>query len=135
MTRPVKKPDSPTQAKLEQLAALRARIVAASKPDAGELPEAQCGDLLLSHPNLHLALFAHLIEGGPEEGCTITLWGKDDGLGGLLNVKYAASKAFINAGSLQEWLGEAERMLSDPDAKWQRERNRKRPRKSYGYKR
>lgn len=131
MTRPTKKPDSPTQAKLDQLAALRARIVAASKPDAADMPEAQCADLVTSHPNLHLAMFAHLIDGGPDEGCTITLWGKDNGLGGILNVKYAGCKAFIDAGSLQEWLSEAERMLSDPEAKWQRERNRKRSR-AYG---
>lgn len=131
MTRQRRKDEESGDPRLVALAALRARIVAASKPDSVDLPEAQCGDLVTSHPNLHLAMFAHLIEGGPDEGCTITLWGKDNGLGGLLNVKYTGCKAFIDAGSLQEWLGEAERMLKDPEAKWQRERNRKRSR-AYG---
>jgi len=120
------------QAKLDQLRVLKERLIAASKPDHAGMPEAQAGDLVNSHPLLHAVLFAHLIDGGPDEGATVILWGKHNGLGGLLNVKPWGVQAFIDAGSLTEWLSMAEDMLGDPNAKWQREGRRQRPRKSQG---
>lgn len=120
MTKGANGSGKPGNAKIEALLALRKKIVSAAKPDAESLPDASVVDLVEAYPQLHLVMMAHLVDDGPEEGATITLWGKSEGLGGVLNVKPFGVRAFIDAQSLQEWLQTAEGMLSDPDTKWHR---------------
>lgn len=117
--------------KLQQLNDLKARLFKAAKSSEPDLEQAQAADLVAAYPLVHAMLFAHLIEGGPEEGATILLWGKDDGLGGIFNIRSWGKRAFIDAGSLQEWLQQAEDLLANPDTKWQSESRRKRSTKKF----
>jgi hypothetical protein len=121
------------RAKLQQVEELRNRIFAATKADQANLPEAQCADLVVQYPLMHSLLFMHFLEGGPEKGASLTLWGKDDGIGAVFSVSAWSKKAFFNAGSLQELLECIESHLRDPESKWHSERKAKRPTKSHGY--
>jgi len=112
-------------ATLTALRAMRERIKANVKSPDVDLSSAQCADLINSHPLLHAALFAHFIDETLEEGATLVLWGKEDGLGALLNMKPYSAKAFFNAGSLLELLDSFEAALGDPEFKWGRDRSRK----------
>lgn len=131
MTKQQSKLEVQASATLTALRAMRDRIKATVKSSDVSLAEAQCADLINSHPLLHAALFAHFIDETLEEGASLIIWGKEDGLGALLNMKPYAAKAFFNAGSLQELLDCCEAALGDPDFKWGRDRGRKgRSRKS-----
>lgn len=108
--------------KLAALNRLRSRIMAAAKPDNSTRPETVISDLVEEFPLLHLSLLAPFVEGGPEEGATLILWGREDGLGALLHLKHLRVKAFFDAPSLAELLQAMEKHLDDPDAKWQSDR-------------
>lgn len=118
--------------KLRAIEALRQRVAAAAKPDIGDGAIGHIADMVERYPLLVSVMTAHLERGGPDEGATILLWGKEEGLGGILNVKPLSVRAFIDAGSLQEWLDEAERLLGDPDHKWSKEKSKRSRRGSYG---
>ncbi len=117
---------------LTALRAMRDRIRSTVKSADPDLSHAQCADLINSHPLLHAALFAHFIDETLEDGATLVIWGKEDGLGALLNMKPYSAKAFFNAGSLQELLGCCEAALGDSDFKWGRDRRRRAPRRRSG---
>lgn len=114
--------------KLAMLNAMRSRIMAAAKPDNVSRPESVIADMVEEFPLLHLSLLAHLVEGGPDEGATIIMWGREDGLGALLHLKHMRVKGFFDAPSLAELFGAMESHLADPEAKWQPESPQK-PRK------
>lgn len=118
--------------KLQRIEELKQRIANASKPQADDAAIGHIADLSNTYPLLASVMTAHLEKGGPEEGATVLLWGKEEGLGGILNVKPLGVRAFINAGSLQEWLDEAERLLGDPGHKWDKEKRKRRQGGSYG---
>lgn len=135
MSKHVKQQTEAIENQLKQLEEMRRRLWASAKPDDSFASPACISDLIERYPSLHLAMMAGQLPNGPEEGATIILWGKPDGLGGILNMKPMGVKAFIDAGSLAEWLQTAEDMLNDPQAKWHREKpaNRSRKRnKGYG---
>lgn len=119
--------------KLRQIEAMRQRIMDASKPVKDDKSIGHIADMVVKYPLLCSVMTAHLERGGPPEGATILLWGKEDGLGGILNVKPLGVRAFIDANCLQEWLEEAERLLGDPDHKWAKDKAKARPRHSYGH--
>lgn len=119
--------------KLQRLEQLKERVRQAAKPAVDDAAVGHIGDMVDKYPLLVSVMTAHLEKGGPEEGATILLWGKEEGLGGILNVKPLGVRAFIDAGSLQEWLDEAERLLGDPEHKWAREKSKRRRRGSYGF--
>jgi len=62
--------------RLKDLESLKKRLRETAKPDADDAQCGHIGDLVNSHPLLTAMLTAHLLKGGPEEGATITLWGK-----------------------------------------------------------
>lgn len=132
MSHPKRQSEAQLSAKLSQIETLRRRIAAASKPESEDGQLGHIADMVESYPLLSAVMTAHLERGGPAEGATILLWGKDTGLGGILNVKPLGVRAFIDAGSLVEWLTLAERMLEDPETKWQKDKPRKRSGNSYG---
>jgi hypothetical protein len=119
--------------KLKQIELLRQRIMDAAKPVRDDLSIGHIADMSDKYPLLCSVLTAHLERGGPAEGATILLWGKEDGLGGILNVKPLGVRAFIDANCLLEWLGEAERLLGDPNHKWAKDKPKGRPKQSYGH--
>lgn len=119
-------------AKLKQIEELRKRIATAAKPDVGDPAAGHISDMVEKYPLLVAVMTAHLERGGPEEGATILLWGKEEGLGGILNVKPLGVRAFINSECLVGWLEEAERLLGDPDHKWDKDKAKARSRHSYG---
>lgn len=108
-------------AKLKQLEELKARVIAATKPDPERPALGHIGDMQEKWPLVTNLMTCHLLKGGPDEGATILLWGKEEGLGGIFNAKPLARRVFIDAGTLQEWLDEAERLLADPDGSWKPE--------------
>lgn len=118
--------------KLQRIEELKRRIAAAAKPDAGDVRVGHISDMVEKYPLLVSVMTAHLERGGPEEGATILLWGKEEGLGGILNVKPLGVRAFIDSECLVGWLDEAERLLGDPDHKWAKEGRKARQRGSYG---
>lgn len=125
--------------RLATLSSLRERIRKAAAVDAGKPEVGHIADATLERPLLANVLQAHLLEGGPEEGATIIIWGDPDGLGGMLNVKPLGVKGFFTAGSFLEALDCMEAMLADPDFKWKRDkpqkprRNKSRPFGKGGY--
>lgn len=119
-------------AKLKQLEELKKRVAEATKPDPNRPEVGHIGDMINKWPLVVSLMTVHLLKGGPEEGATITLWGKDEGLGGLFNAKPLGRKAFIDAGSLQEWLDQAEELLANPDSRLQKPGKRRRSTKSQG---
>lgn len=122
MSKNVKGQTEAMRKQLADLEAMRKRLVAAAKPDGVEDSPTCIADIMDRYPSLHLAMMAHMVEGGPDEGATITLWGKAEGLGGVLNVKPMGVRAFIDAGTVVEWLQTAEDMLNDPQAKWHKQK-------------
>lgn len=119
--------------KLRQIEALRQRIMDASKPVKDDVSIGHIADMVGKYPLLCSVMTAHLERGGPPEGATLLLWGKEEGLGGILNVKPLGVRAFIDSDTLQGWLDEAERLLGDPTHKWAKEKKAKRPGGSYGH--
>jgi hypothetical protein len=132
VSHPKRQSEAQLSAKLTQIETLRRRIAEACKPDKEDAARGHIADMVESYPLLSAVMTAHLEKGGPEEGATILLWGKEEGLGGILNVKPLGVRAFIDAGSLVEWLTLAERLLEDPETRWQKDKPRKRPGNSYG---
>lgn len=119
-------------AKLKQLEELRKRVFDATKPDPNRPEVGHIADMIAKWPLVTSLMTVHLLKGGPDEGATITLWGKEEGLGGIFNAKPLARRAFIDAGSLQEWLDQAEALLADPDSRLQKPGKAKRYRKPQG---
>jgi len=127
-----KQPERVLSEKLQKIEELKRRIVNAAKPDPDDATVGHISDMVEKYPLLCSVMTAHLERGGPEEGATILLWGKEEGLGGILNVKPLGVRAFIDSECLVGWLDEAERLLGDPNHKWAKEsrkprRNRSRP--------
>lgn len=119
-------------AKLQQIEALRRRVAEAAKPVREDQTIGHISDMVERYPLLVAVMTAHLERGGPAEGATILLWGKEEGLGGILNVKPLGVRAFIDSECLVGWLEEAERLLGDPDHKWAKEKKKGPQRHSYG---
>lgn len=119
-------------AKLKQLEELKKRVLEATKPDPNRPECGHIADMITKWPLVVSLMTCHLLKGGPDEGATITLWGKDEGLGGVFNAWPLQRKAFITAGSLQEWLDEAEELLANPDSRLQKPGKQKRSRRPQG---
>lgn len=125
--------------RLVTLADLRERIRKAAAVDAGRPEIGHISDATFGRPLLANVLQAHLLDGGPDEGATIIIWGDPEGLGGMLNVKPLGVKGFFTAGSFTEALDCMEAMLADPEFKWKRDkpqkarRNKNRPFGKGGY--
>jgi len=118
--------------KLEAIQAIKRRIFEATKADQEGTPNAQCGDLVERAPLLHSLLFMHFLDGGPEDGATVTFWGDSEGIGALLNVKAWNRKAFFRAGSLVELWELMEGHIGNPEAKWQGDKPKRSPRRPSG---
>lgn len=112
--------------RLELLEQLKKRLKEEARPDPSDPALGHVGDMTDRYPLMHVAMHAHLMEGGPSEGSKITLWGDDGGLGGVFSIPSLGLKMFFVAGSLQEALQSIEDALGDPDFKWKKERSQKR---------
>lgn len=119
-------------AKLKQLEELKKRVADATKPDPDRPECGHIGDMINKWPLVASLMTCHLLKGGPDEGATITLWGKETGLGGVFNAWPLGKKAYIDAGSLQEWLDQAEELLANPDSRLQNPGKKKPYRKPQG---
>lgn len=118
--------------KLQKIEELKRRVAAAAKPVKDDATIGHISDMVEKYPLLVAVMTAHLERGGPPEGATILLWGKEEGLGGILNVKPLGVRAFIDSECLVGWLDEAERLLGDPDHKWAKDKSKRRSGPSYG---
>jgi hypothetical protein len=118
--------------KLAALERLKEQVRLAAKPVVDDAAIGHISDMTDKYPLLVAMMTCHLVKGGPAEGATILLWGKEEGLGGILNVKPLGVRAFIDSECLVGWLDEAERLLGDKGHRWAKEKKQKRSGGSYG---
>lgn len=118
--------------RLQILESLKKRLVAEAKPDPNDPLLGHVSDMADTYPLLHTVMHAHLLEGGPDRGGTILLWGSEDGLGGVFSIASLGVKMFFVADSLQDAMYQLEKALGDPDHKWKKERPKKASRNPYG---
>lgn len=118
--------------RLAVLENLKKRLREESRPDPKDPACGHVLDMTDVYPSLHIAMHAHLMEGGPSEGAKITLWGDYDGLGGVFSIPSLGVKMFFVAGSLQEALQAIEDAIGNPGFKWKRETAQRRSWKPRG---
>ena len=106
--------------RLQVLVDLKARMREEVRPDPSDPSYGHVQDMTERFPLLSAAIHAHLYEGGPEKGATITIWGDIDGLGGVFSLEALGIKRFFKACSIQEAFLDLEEALANPNTKWMR---------------